>query len=191
VRILLIEDEPGIAEFQWAALTPDGAALVFAGNAANGRPRVYVKALSGGAARPVTPQGVGLWTNSISPLRPGSLCFGPAAMPPTPIRSSRRDGGLDPWDRTGGRRLGACRLGGGQVATRGGLLGGEIHGGRGALRGDPHRTGARARWCRGWQSSLPPPRRESFPFLLFLLVGEVDKVPSLAKLTTFIAATIT
>jgi DNA-binding winged helix-turn-helix (wHTH) protein len=57
--------DPGVAEFQWAALTPDGASVVFTGSGATGLPRVYVKPLSGGAARPVTPDGVGLWTNSM------------------------------------------------------------------------------------------------------------------------------
>jgi hypothetical protein len=59
--------EPGIAEFQWAALTPDDGSLVFTGVGANGRARVYVKALAGGAARPITPDGIGLWSNAISP----------------------------------------------------------------------------------------------------------------------------
>jgi DNA-binding winged helix-turn-helix (wHTH) protein/Tol biopolymer transport system component len=59
--------EPGIAEFQWAALTPDGASLVFTGAPANGRPRVYVKPLAGGRARPLSPEGVRLWTDGIAP----------------------------------------------------------------------------------------------------------------------------
>jgi DNA-binding winged helix-turn-helix (wHTH) protein len=59
--------EPGITEFQWAALAPDGASVVFTGSAGGGRPRVYVKPLAGGAARPVTPEGVGLWTNALAP----------------------------------------------------------------------------------------------------------------------------
>src|SRR5262249_53686197 len=59
--------EPGIAEFQWAALTPDGASLIFTGARAGGRPRVYVRPLEGGAARPVTPEGVGLWTDGVAP----------------------------------------------------------------------------------------------------------------------------
>jgi DNA-binding winged helix-turn-helix (wHTH) protein len=59
--------EPGIVEFQWAALTPDGLSLVLTGAGATGLPRVYVKALAGGRARPVTPDGVGLTTNGIAP----------------------------------------------------------------------------------------------------------------------------
>ena len=58
--------EPGIAEFQWAALTPDDRALVFTGAAPAGA-RVYVKPLAGGKARPITPEGMGLWSNAISP----------------------------------------------------------------------------------------------------------------------------
>jgi hypothetical protein len=59
--------EPGIIEFQWAALTPDDAALVFTGVGASGRARVYLKPLAGGPARPITPEGIGLWSNAISP----------------------------------------------------------------------------------------------------------------------------
>jgi len=59
--------EPGIVEFQWAALTPDGLSLVFTGTGTSGRARVYVKPLAGGAARPVTPDGIGLWANAIAP----------------------------------------------------------------------------------------------------------------------------
>ena len=59
--------EPGITEFQWAALTPDDRALVFTGAGASGRARVYVKPLAGGRARPITPEGIGLWSNAISP----------------------------------------------------------------------------------------------------------------------------
>ena len=59
--------EPGIVEFQWAALTPDGLSLVFTGAGTSGRPRVYVKPLAGGTARPVTPDGIALWANAIAP----------------------------------------------------------------------------------------------------------------------------
>jgi eukaryotic-like serine/threonine-protein kinase len=59
--------EPGIVEFQWAALTPDGLSLVFTGAGAAGLPRVYVKSLAGGRARPVTPDGIGLTTNGMAP----------------------------------------------------------------------------------------------------------------------------
>jgi hypothetical protein len=78
--------EPGIAEFQWAALTPDDGTLVFTGAGANGRARVYVKALAGGPARPITPEGIGLWSNAISPdgsvvaaRCEGALCLYPLA----------------------------------------------------------------------------------------------------------------
>jgi DNA-binding winged helix-turn-helix (wHTH) protein len=59
--------EAGIVEFQWAALTADGASVVFTGSGPTGLPRVYVKPLGGGPARPVTPDGVGVWTNSMAP----------------------------------------------------------------------------------------------------------------------------
>ena len=41
--------------------------LVFTGAGATGLPRVYVKPLAGGRARPVTPDGIGLTTNGIAP----------------------------------------------------------------------------------------------------------------------------
>ncbi|HUG52202.1 MAG TPA: winged helix-turn-helix domain-containing protein [Vicinamibacteria bacterium] len=59
--------EPGIAEFQWAALTPDGASLVFTGAGSTQRPRVYVRPLDAGPARPITPEGVGVWTDGLAP----------------------------------------------------------------------------------------------------------------------------
>jgi DNA-binding winged helix-turn-helix (wHTH) protein len=59
--------EPGISEFQWAALTANDTTLVFTGAGANGRARVYVKPLAGGPARPVTPEGIGLWANAVAP----------------------------------------------------------------------------------------------------------------------------
>lgn len=99
--------EAGITEFQWAALTPDGASLVFTGTGAHGRPRVYVKALGGGAARPVTPDGIGLLTNAIAPdgstiaaRCEDALCVYPlAGGPARPIAESEK---MQPvgWDTT-------------------------------------------------------------------------------------------
>src|SRR5262249_39459993 len=57
----------GVSEFQWAARTPAGASLVFTATRGESRPRVYVKPLAGGPARPLTPEGVGLWTNALAP----------------------------------------------------------------------------------------------------------------------------
>jgi eukaryotic-like serine/threonine-protein kinase len=90
--------EPGIVEFQWAALTPDGLSLVFTGAGATSLSRVYVKALAGGRARPVTPDGIGVNTNSIAPdgsaivARCGSaLCLYPLdGGPPRPIADSEK-----------------------------------------------------------------------------------------------------
>jgi DNA-binding winged helix-turn-helix (wHTH) protein len=59
--------EPGIVEFQWAALTPDGASLVFTGAGAAGVPRVYLKPVAGGPARPITPDGIALLSNGVAP----------------------------------------------------------------------------------------------------------------------------
>jgi len=88
--------EPGISEFQWAALTPDDASVVFTGAHADGRPRLYVKPLLDGPARPVTPEGVALWSNSISPdgtvvvaRCESALCLYPlAGGDPRPIADS-------------------------------------------------------------------------------------------------------
>jgi len=90
--------EPGIAEFQWAALTPDDTALVFTGARAGGAPRVYVKPLAGGPARALTPEGIGLWANAIAPdgsvlaaRCESALCLYPmAGGEPRPIADSEK-----------------------------------------------------------------------------------------------------
>ena len=90
--------EPGIAEFQWAALTPDDAALVFTGARAGGGPRVYVKPLAGGPARALTPEGIGLWANAIAPdgsvvaaRCESGLCLYPlAGGEPRPVADSEK-----------------------------------------------------------------------------------------------------
>ena len=97
--------EPGIAEFQWAGLTPDGVSLVFTGAGATGRPRVYVKPLAGGRARPVTPDGIGLTTNGITPdgsavvaRCESGLCVYPlAGGPARPIADSEKLAAVG-WD---------------------------------------------------------------------------------------------
>ena len=106
--------EPGIAEFQWAGLTPDGLSLVFTGAGASGLPRVYVKPLAGGRARPVTPDGIGLTTNGIAPDGravvagcQSGLCIYPldggAARPIADSEKLRRGGlgGTERGDRAG------------------------------------------------------------------------------------------
>jgi eukaryotic-like serine/threonine-protein kinase len=90
--------EPGIAEFQWAALTPDDAHLVFTGVRADGRPRLYVKPIADGPARPITPEGVALWANAVSPdgtmlvaRCESALCLYPlAGGDPRPIADSEK-----------------------------------------------------------------------------------------------------
>ena len=47
-----------IARFQWASFLPDGG-IVFTGNEAGKSLRIYTQSVSGGAARPITPEGVG------------------------------------------------------------------------------------------------------------------------------------
>ena len=48
-----------MARFHWAAFLPDGSGILFTGNEAGRSLRIYTQSLSGGAARPVTPEGVG------------------------------------------------------------------------------------------------------------------------------------
>ncbi len=48
-----------IARFHWASFLPDGSGILFTGNEAGKGLRIYAQSSSGGAARPVTPEGVG------------------------------------------------------------------------------------------------------------------------------------
>jgi eukaryotic-like serine/threonine-protein kinase len=57
----------GLTRYEWAGFLPDGQSLLFTARAGDGPPRVYAGSLQGGAARPITPEGVGLWRNAISP----------------------------------------------------------------------------------------------------------------------------
>ena len=102
--------EPGISEFQWAALTPDDGTLVFTGAGPGGRPRLYVKRLAEGPARPITPDGIGLWANAVSPdgamvvaRCESALCLYPlAGGEPRPIADSDK---MSPVGWLGGRVL--------------------------------------------------------------------------------------
>jgi eukaryotic-like serine/threonine-protein kinase len=57
----------GLTRYEWAGFLPDGRSVLFTAREGDGPPRVYVGGLEGGSARPVTPEGVGLWRNGLSP----------------------------------------------------------------------------------------------------------------------------
>ena len=54
---------------QWGAWTPDGKGIVFAASEEGHAPRLYVREIEGGRARPITPEGIRLYFNgnAISP----------------------------------------------------------------------------------------------------------------------------
>ena len=57
----------GLTRYEWAGFLPDGRSVLFTAREGDGPPRVYVGGLEGGKARPITPAGVGLWRNGVSP----------------------------------------------------------------------------------------------------------------------------
>jgi eukaryotic-like serine/threonine-protein kinase len=57
----------GLTRYEWAGFLPDGRSLLFTARRGEGPPRVYRGDLSGGASRPITPEGIGLWRNAVSP----------------------------------------------------------------------------------------------------------------------------
>jgi DNA-binding winged helix-turn-helix (wHTH) protein len=57
----------GIVQYDWAALTPDGARVVFVGRQKDHNLRVWVGALDGGSPRPITPDGLIVARDTISP----------------------------------------------------------------------------------------------------------------------------
>ncbi|HEX6738549.1 MAG TPA: hypothetical protein VF310_09770 [Vicinamibacteria bacterium] len=57
----------GLTRYEWAGFLPDGQTLLFTARAGEGPPRVYAGRVEGGTARPITPEGVGVWRNGISP----------------------------------------------------------------------------------------------------------------------------
>jgi DNA-binding winged helix-turn-helix (wHTH) protein len=61
-----IKDD-GIAAYDWAGWLPDGRRIAFTGRAPGAGPRVYVRDLAGGAPRPITPPGVVVFRNTITP----------------------------------------------------------------------------------------------------------------------------
>ena len=61
-----IRDE-GIAAYEWAGWLPDGKRIAFTGRAPGAGARVYVRDLAGGTPRPITPPGVVVYRNTITP----------------------------------------------------------------------------------------------------------------------------
>jgi dipeptidyl aminopeptidase/acylaminoacyl peptidase len=61
-----IRDE-GIVAYEWAGWLPDGKRIAFSGRAAGAGSRVYVRDLAGGTPRPITPPGVAVYRNTITP----------------------------------------------------------------------------------------------------------------------------
>jgi len=66
---------PGIVQYQWTAFTPGGERIVFVGQEANHNMRVYVSELAGSRPIPITPDGLVVGRDTISP--DGSLLVGP------------------------------------------------------------------------------------------------------------------
>ena len=58
---------PGIVQYEWAALTPDGARLVFVGRQEGHNLRVWVSPAAGGAPAPITPDGLIVSRDTIAP----------------------------------------------------------------------------------------------------------------------------
>jgi DNA-binding winged helix-turn-helix (wHTH) protein len=64
VRIL---QDAGIVDYEWAGFLPDGRSIVFAGRETGQETRMYLRPLSGGPARAITPPGVAVHQNTLSP----------------------------------------------------------------------------------------------------------------------------
>lgn len=58
--------EAGLTDYEWATWVPGRNALVFTARQ-GGVSRVFFKELAGGAARPITPPGVTIYANTVSP----------------------------------------------------------------------------------------------------------------------------
>ena len=71
---------PGIFQYDWAGLTPDGSQVVFVGREKDHNLRVWVGGPNGGRPRPLTPDGLIVNRDTISP-------DGRALIAPCPTRS--------------------------------------------------------------------------------------------------------
>jgi hypothetical protein len=69
--------EPGpIAQYQWAAFSPDGARVVFVGNEAGRAARLYVQEVAGGAPHAISPEGAGVQLGGVVVSPDGSRVAG-------------------------------------------------------------------------------------------------------------------
>jgi DNA-binding winged helix-turn-helix (wHTH) protein len=59
--------DDGIAAYEWAGWLPDGKRIVFTARAPGASARVYVRELAGGTPRPITPPGVVVYRNTVTP----------------------------------------------------------------------------------------------------------------------------
>lgn len=75
----------GIAQYEWASFTPDGTRVVFVAGERDRNMRVWVGDKDGGTARPITPEGLILTRDLVSPdgrslvgpCRPRTFCLYP------------------------------------------------------------------------------------------------------------------
>ena len=93
------KDEIDHAGSEFGAFLPDGKRIVFAGHEPGRPPRVFVQDLAGGAARPVTPEGV--VASLLSPDGKSLVTQTPEGLALTPLEGgpSRPIPGLEPDDR--------------------------------------------------------------------------------------------
>lgn len=84
----------GIVQYSWAAFTPDGSRLVFTGGQRDRNMRLWVGDLEGGVPRPITPEGLVVEHDTVSPdgrsivgpCRPLNWCVYPLdGSAPTPV----------------------------------------------------------------------------------------------------------
>jgi hypothetical protein len=76
---------PGIVQYEWASFTPDGMRIVFVGGEADRNMRVWVGNKDASAPRPITPEGLGVARDLVSPdgrslvgpCRPRGFCLYP------------------------------------------------------------------------------------------------------------------
>jgi eukaryotic-like serine/threonine-protein kinase len=59
--------DPGFAEYEWASFLPGGQRIVFTARMEAAERRTYVRDLAAGPPRAVTPPGIGLGTDGVSP----------------------------------------------------------------------------------------------------------------------------
>ncbi len=105
---------PGVTSFQWAGAFPgDPGRLLFVGAAGGRAARLYQAALDGGTPVPLTPEGMVIWRNTVSPdgarvvasCTPGTgFCVYPTGAEASALPLAVLGGALPVrWDATGQR----------------------------------------------------------------------------------------